>query len=93
MPEQIWTVWWAWVVLGFLLGILEIIAPGYIFLGFAIGAVLTGALAALGLTTSLPLLLLVFAVASVVAWLVLRKVMGVRDGQVKIWDRDINDSP
>jgi membrane protein implicated in regulation of membrane protease activity len=93
MPEQIWTVWWAWVVLGFLLGILEIIAPGYIFLGFAIGAVLTGALAALGLTTSLPLLLLVFAVASVIAWLVLRKVMGVRDGQVKIWDRDINDSP
>ena len=93
MPEQIWTVWWAWVVLGFLLGILEIFAPGYIFLGFAIGAVLTGALAALGLTTSLPLLLLVFAVASVVAWLVLRKVMGVREGQVKIWDRDINDSP
>ena len=93
MPEQIWTVWWAWVVLGFLLGILEIVAPGYIFRGFAIGAVLTGAVAALGLTASLPLLLLIFAVASVVAWLVLRKVMGVREGQVKIWDRDINDSP
>jgi len=93
MPEQIWTVWWAWVVLGFLLGILEIIAPGYIFLGFAIGAVLTGAVAALGLTTSLPVLLLVFAVASVIAWLVLRKVMGVREGQVKVWKRDINDNP
>ncbi len=93
MPEQIWTVWWAWVVLGFLVGILEVIAPGYIFLGFAIGAVLTGAVAALGLTASLPLLLLVFAVASVIAWLVLRKVMGVREGQVKIWKRDINDSP
>jgi len=93
MPEQIWTVWWAWVVLGFLLGILEIIAPGYIFLGFAIGAVLTGAVAALGLTTSLPLLLLVFAVASVIAWLVLRKVMGVREGQVKVWKRDIIDNP
>ena len=93
MPEQIWTVWWAWVVLGFLLGILEIIAPGYIFLGFAIGAVLTGAVAALGVTTSLPLLLLVFAVASVIAWLVLRKVMGVREGQVKVWKRDINDNP
>ena len=93
MPEQIWTVWWAWVVLGFLLGILEIIAPGYIFLGFAIGAVLTGVVAALGLTASLPLLLLIFAVASVLAWLVLRRVMGVREGQVKIWDRDINDSP
>ncbi len=93
MPEQIWTVWWAWVVLGFLLGILEVLAPGYIFLGFAIGAVLTGVVAGLGLTVSLPLLLLVFAVASVVAWLVLRRVMGVRDNQVKIWNRDINDGP
>ena len=34
--------WWAWVVLGFALGVLEVLAPGYIFLGFAIGAVLTG---------------------------------------------------
>lgn len=93
MPEQIWTVWWAWVVLGFLLGILEVLAPGYIFLGFAIGAVLTGVVAGLGLTVSLPLLMLVFAVASVVAWLVLRRVMGVRDNQVKIWNRDINDGP
>lgn len=93
MPDQIWTVWWAWVVLGFLLGILEVLAPGYIFLGFAIGAVLTGVVAGLGLTVSLPLLLLVFAVASVVAWLVLRRVMGVRDNQVKIWNRDINDGP
>ncbi len=88
-----WNVWWVWLVAGLVLGVLEILAPGYIFLGFAIGAVLTGAVAALGLTASLPLLLLIFAVASVVAWLVLRKVMGVREGQVKIWDRDINDSP
>jgi hypothetical protein len=26
-----------------------------------------------------------------VAWLVLRRVVGVREGQVKLWDRDIND--
>ncbi len=93
MPDQIWTVWWAWVVLGFGLGILEVLAPGFIFLGFAIGAVLTGVIAGLGLTASLPLLILIFAVASVIAWLVLRRVMGVRENQVKVWDRDINDSP
>jgi hypothetical protein len=28
-----------------------------------------------------------------VSWLVLRRVMGVRANQVKVWDRDINDSP
>lgn len=93
MPDQIWTVWWAWVVAGFVLGILEVAAPGYIFLGFAIGAVLTGVAAGIGLTASLPLLLLIFAVLSVIAWLALRRVMGVRDNQVKVWDRDINDSP
>jgi hypothetical protein len=28
-----------------------------------------------------------------VAGLALRRSMGVREGQVKIWDRDINDKP
>ncbi|MBK6465474.1 MAG: hypothetical protein IPF96_00220 [Rhodobacter sp.] len=93
MPDQIWTVWWAWVVLGFALGVLEILVPGYIFLGSAAGAVITGVVAGLGLTASLPLVILIFAVASLVSWLVLRRVMGVRANQVKVWDRDINDSP
>ena len=85
--------WWAWVVLGFGLGVLEILAPGYIFLGFAIGAVLTGIVVGLGISASVPALILIFAVASLIAWLILRRTMGVRQGQVKIWDRDINDQP
>ena len=36
---MLWQVWWVWIVAGFALGVLEVIAPGYIFLGFAIGAV------------------------------------------------------
>jgi inner membrane protein len=85
--------WWAWVILGFALGVLEIIVPGFIFLGFAIGAVVTGALVGFGVSAGLPALILIFAVVSVLAWLVLRRVVGVRDGQVKVWDRDINDQP
>lgn len=85
--------WWAWVVLGFALGVLEILAPGYIFLGFAIGAVLTGVVVGIGVTAGVPALILIFAIASVIAWLVLRRTMGIRRGQVKIWDRDINDNP
>lgn len=85
-------VWWAWVVAGFALGVLEVIVPGFIFLGFAIGAVITGALIGVGiLVGGPPLLLMVFAALSVVAWLGLRRVMGVREGQVKIWHKDIND--
>lgn len=93
MPDQIWSVWWAWIVLGFAIGILEIFAPGFIFLGFAIGAVLTGVLVGLGLHAALPLLLLIFALLSLGAWGVLRAAVGKRPGQVKVWDRDINDDP
>lgn len=88
-----WSIWWVWIVAGFLLGMLEIIVPGYIFLGFAIGAVTTGILVGLGVASASPaLLVLIFAVCSLVAWLVLRRTMGVREGQVKVWDRDINDN-
>lgn len=89
---MMWQVWWLWIVAGFALGVLEVIVPGFIFLGFAIGAALTGALIGLGLLTGGPAALVaVFAVLSLVAWLVLRRTMGVREGQVKIWHSDIND--
>lgn len=87
-----WNVWWVWIVAGFALGVLEILAPGYIFLGFALGALVTGVLLGIGLLGgSLPLLLMVFAILSLVAWLVLRRMAGVSEGQLKIWHKDIND--
>ena len=86
-----WTVWWAWVVFGVALGVLEVLVPGFIFLGFAVGAVGVGALGGGGvLGGSVPVLALVFAVLSLVAWLALRRVVGVTKGQVKVWDKDIN---
>ena len=86
-----WAVWWVWVVFGVALGVLEVLVPGFIFLGFAIGAVVTGALVFVGLLGgSVPVLVLVFAVLSMVAFLVLRRVVGVTKGQVKVWDKDIN---
>ena len=89
---MMWSVWWVWLVAGFALGVLEILAPGFIFLGFAIGAVATGLLLAVGLLGgSLPLLLVVFAALSLLAWFVLRATMGVQKHQVKIWTKDIND--
>ncbi len=84
--------WWVWIVLGFSLGVLEVLAPGYIFLGFAIGAVATGVLVGIGvLGNTLPSTLLVFALASLAAWLITRKMLGKQASKVKIWDRDIND--
>lgn len=88
----IWAVWWVWIVAGFALGVLEVILPGFIFVGFALGAVIVGLGLGLGLLGGgLAVLLLVFAVSSLIAWVVLRRVLGVRQGQIKLWDRDINE--
>lgn len=88
---MLWELWWVWLAAGVGLGILEILAPGYVFLGFAIGASAVGGLLALGFGGGLPMLLVIFAVLSLVSWFALRKIFGIRQGQVKVWDRDIND--
>lgn len=91
------TLWWVWVAAGLVLAIIEIFAPGFLFAGFAIGAVLTGAIMGLGIPGSgwmaqSPVnALLVFAVLSVIAWLVMRAVLGIRQGQIKTIDHDINE--
>ena len=43
-----WQEWWVWVVGGIILAVLELLAPAYILLGFAIGAIATGALTTFG---------------------------------------------
>jgi membrane protein implicated in regulation of membrane protease activity len=88
-----WGVWWAWIAAGFVIGIIEVALPGFIFLGFAGGAIVVGVLLGLGLVDgdSLSLLLMVFAFASLLVWGGLRLAIGTRPGQVRIWDKDIND--
>ena len=86
------SIWWVWVVAGFAIGVVEVLIPGFIFVGFAIGAVLTGFLIGLGvLGGNLAVTIFVFAIISLVAWLGTRRLVGTRPGQVKIWTRDIND--
>ena len=92
-----WDAWWAWMAAGLALAILEVLAPGFIFLGFAIGAGVVGVILLIGggvaawLSGSVALLLVVFAALSLIAWLVLRRVVGVRTNQTRYVDRDIND--
>ena len=89
-----WSVWWVWMVGALLLAILEVVAPAQIFLGFAIGAAGVGGALLIGipgLAGSIPAMLLVFAVVSLIAWLVIRRAVGIRKGQVKVFDHDINE--
>ena len=86
------TVWWVWLAIALILGIAEVLVPGFLFLGFALGALAVSMLLLnTGLSLSLPLLLFLFAGLSLVAWIVLRMMFKVRRGQVKHFDHDIND--
>ncbi|WP_299938117.1 hypothetical protein [uncultured Pelagimonas sp.] len=91
---MMWQEWWIWAGAGIVLLIIEVFAPGFVFLGFGVGAIAVAVILAIGggLVTSLPVALLIFAVCSLVAWFVMRKLAGERKGQVKIWDTDINDN-
>lgn len=93
----LWNQYWVWLALGLALGIMEILVPGYILLGFALAAAAMGVLFASGvgpanaMMDSLPVTLSVYGGVSLVIWLALRHYFGRRDGQVKVWDKDIND--
>ena len=92
-----WAEWWIWAVAALALGILEMLAPAYLFLGFAVGAaavavvLLVGGPAAGLVAGSLPLLLLAFAVVSGAAWLALRAALGSPRGEARTFERDINE--
>lgn len=92
MADPIWSTWWLWAAAALLLAIIEVLAPGFVFLGFAIGAAAVALiLLNTGMSVSLPMLLLIFAALSLVAWLLMRRVFARPQGQVKTFDHDIND--
>jgi len=88
---MLWATWWVWASAALVLAVLEMLLPSYIFLGFALGAALTAAIFALGAGMTLPWTLVVFALMSLLAYIGLRLVFRLEHGQVKVWDRDINE--
>lgn len=89
---MLWQHAWVWVVVAAVLGVLEMALPGFFLLGFAVGALLVAGLVWLGVLGSLPVMVLVAALAAVPVWLLARRLAGVRPGQTRIWDRDINEN-
>ena len=93
-----WAAWWIWGAAAVVLAIGEVLLPSFVLLGFALGAAVVAVLLLFGgpmsvwLAASLPLLLLIFAVVSLLCWLALRRWVGVYRGQVKQFDHDINDN-
>jgi len=86
--------WWTWMIAAMVLAILEVFLPAQVLLGFAIGAAGVGLgllIGIPGLAGSVPALMLTFAIMSLIGWLMLRRVLGVYKGQVKVWERDVNE--
>ena len=84
---------WTWIVIALVLAALELVLPGWFFLGAAIAVLLMGLALLMGLWGGgLPMTLVVTAILTGLIWLVLRRVYGSSRGEVKIWDRDINDN-
>ncbi len=79
----------AWLAIAFAMGVVELVMPGYLFLGFATGAIVVAGALFLGLegwftgATGL---------AYLVSWFVLRRVLKAGPNMRKV-DRDINEDP
>lgn len=87
-----WTNGWLWIAAGLLAALSELILPGYILLGSAAALVVMGVILLAGFWPfGLPAALIATGILSALAWIWLRRWLGVQKGQLRIWDRDIND--
>ena len=89
------TLWWVWIGIALSLAIIELLAPAFIFLGFALGALAIAGilLIAPGLLAGLSFnaLMAVFAVLSLVGWIALKYAFKGQSSGAEIITHDIND--
>lgn len=89
----VWTNGWLWIIAALVLALIDLMLPGYIFMGVALATALMGVALLAGLWTgSLPVALVVTAILSGVIWLALSRMRGVDRSETRIWHRDINDN-
>lgn len=85
-------VWWVWMALALILALAEVLLPGFIFLGFAVGALLMSGMVLLFPGMAPPALLAVFALLSLLSWVGLRLVFKKQSTGARIVTDDINDN-
>lgn len=83
---------WLWLIAAVLLAGVELLVPGWAFMGLAASVGLMGVLLMAGLwTAGLPAALAVTALLWAAAWLVLRRLWPAGPGEKPARDRDIRD--
>lgn len=89
------TLWWVWIGIALALGILEILLPSFIFLGFSLGALALGAgfLVMPGALQDITLnpLLALYAGLSLLAWIGLKFAFRKQSSGAQTFTKDIND--
>jgi membrane protein implicated in regulation of membrane protease activity len=90
MDPALWQLWWIWAAASLVLAMLEMVVPGFIFIGFACGAALVALLVLLPVDPGLTALLAIFAGLSLLAWIVLRRLFRKKDDQTRVIHEDIN---
>ncbi|WP_372991852.1 NfeD family protein [Sulfitobacter sp.] len=85
------TLWWVWVSVALVLALVEILVPGNIFLGFALGALAMVPVVLVLPGAGVSLLLALFAGLSLLGWIVLRVVFKRQSSGARIVERDINE--
>lgn len=92
MITALLSIWWLWVAIALVLGLIELVAPSFIFLGFSLGALATSAYVGLADVPSPSVLFAFFSVVSLLAWVGLRFAFRRQSSDAKIITRDINDN-
>ena len=85
------SLWWMWICIALVVGLIELLAPGFIFLGFALGALVMAAVVYVVPGLSVPVMLALFAILSLLAWIVLRQLFKRQSSGARIVTHDIND--
>lgn len=84
--------WWVWTAAALVLAVIEVMAPGFIFLGFAIGAAVMAGVVVLFPGLSFAVLLAIFGALSLISWIGLRAAFKSQSSGARIVTRDINDN-
>lgn len=83
--------WWVWVCLALAFGVVEVLLPTWVFLGFALGALAMALVVVLFPSLSTAALLALFALLSLLGWIFLRQVFRRQSSGARIVTRDINE--
>lgn len=86
------TLWWVWICIALALGVVELLAPGFIFLGFGLGALVMAAVVGLFSISNIPALLALFALLSLAGWILLKRLFRNQSSQARIVTDDINEN-